>query len=108
MKIIRKRLLSVLCCRLAVFANQYNWIFKSEKYILFWMCRYLGIPIKNVLNLHYTISKLSPENIRRLIRLGEILSKYPQMFNRWWGCFFQVPIHRLETIFEKDIQWGCP
>lgn len=113
MKVLVNRSWSYVSCRLTIFSIAYNWSARTEETILSFLFRYLRIKtpkFKKFTKSPYrdTLYTLSPEKLRKLIRLCEIICKFPDMFDRLFKCFLSVPLVRLDTILRLDKEWGCP
>jgi len=114
-KVLLNRSSSFIGCRLIVLAIQYNWSAKTETSILIKLFKYLRVSSDLWYSIRYSqsfvhqaLAKLSPEKLRKLMRLCEIICKFPDMFDRLFQCFTSIPLVRLDRILELDKQWGCP
>jgi hypothetical protein len=110
MKVLVRNAVSFICSRLTVYADYYRWSARTDKAILISMLKYLNVPpslwykqpshmfVENI------IKKLSPQKIRRILQLCELLLKFPEMFDRMFSCFNSVPIIWMDRILMRDIK----
>jgi hypothetical protein len=113
MKVLVNRSWSYVSCRLTIFSIVYNWSARTEERILAFLYRYLRVKLPKFKRFTLTPNRdtlytLHPEKLRKLIRLCEIICKFPDMFDRIFKCFLSVPLVRLDTILRLDKEWGCP
>ena len=126
MKVLVNRVWGFVSAHLLPLSLQYSWQARTEMQILSLIFEYCRIPLqrgrikkwnrkfdtqilKSLPNDYsYTLINLPPEKLRKVIRLCEIIRRFPDMFNRLFVCFKSVPLVRLDTILILDKQWGCP
>jgi hypothetical protein len=110
MKVLVNRCWGYITSRLVIHAIAYEWcVVRREVGVVTTLCRFLRIPVpKFIPNIRRFLYQLSAENLRRFIRLADILCCHPDMFNRVVSCFRSVPLSRLETIIILDREWFQP
>lgn len=126
MKVLVNRVWGYISSHLLPLSVQYSWSVRTEYGILEQIFKYCRISVKPgrikrwnrkfdsqilkqlPIDYTHTLIHLPPEKLRKVIRLCEIIRRFPDMFNRLFSCFTSVPLVRLDTILILDKQWGCP
>lgn len=123
MKVLINRIWGLVSARLSIFAARYSWYAQTYEEIFDCIFAYFKIKLRKarpnqfrrwnnkfdrqlLKNLPYdyisTLLSLSPEKLRKVIRLCELICKFPDCFDRIFACFRIVPLVRLDRICELD------